>query len=139
MNFDVRMHVGTLEITAALLVVAATTIRPKVRAATEIGRHVPLAIEVEIVEIGNLRRLDGATPMDIGRGASGISLRDPEVSRHHARIESRDGIAYVVDLDSRNGTFLNGQRVDEPIEVRTGDAIDVGNTRLMIRSVQPWT
>jgi ABC transport system ATP-binding/permease protein len=86
-----------------------------------------------------VRRLDGATPMDIGRGASGISLRDPEVSRHHARIESRDGIAYVTDLDSRNGTFLNGQRVDEPTEVRAGDAIDVGTTRLMIRSVQPWT
>ncbi len=139
MNFDVRMHVGTLEITAALLVVAAATIRPNVRAATEIGRHVPLAVNIEIVEIGNVRRLDGATPMDIGRGASGVGLRDPEVSRHHARIESRDGIAYVIDLHSRNGTFLNGQRVDEPIEVRAGDAIDVGTTRLMIRSVQPWT
>jgi pSer/pThr/pTyr-binding forkhead associated (FHA) protein len=133
------MHIGTLEMTAALFVAAAAAARPNVRAVTEIGRHVPLAIELEVVEIGNVRRFEGATPVEIGRGASGVALKDSEASRRHARLESRDGIAYIVDLDSRNGTFLNGRLVDEPIEVRTGDAIDVGTTRLLLRSVQPWT
>jgi FHA domain len=139
MNFDVRMHLGTLEMTAALLVVAVATIRPNVRAATEIGRHVPLAIDLEIADAGISRRFAGPTPVRVGRAAGGVSLKDPEVSRNHARLESRDGIAYVVDLESRNGTFLNGRRVDEPIEIRTGDTIDVGTTRLLVRSVQPWT
>jgi pSer/pThr/pTyr-binding forkhead associated (FHA) protein len=138
-NFDVRMHLGTLGMTGAILVAAVAAIRPNVRAVTEIGRHVPLAIELEVIEIGNVRRFEGATPVEIGRAASGVSLRDSEVSRRHARLESRDGIAFVVDLDSRNGTFLNGRRIDEPIEIRAGDSIDVGTTRLLVRSVQPWT
>jgi pSer/pThr/pTyr-binding forkhead associated (FHA) protein len=138
-NFDVRMHLGTLGMTGAILVAAVAAIRPNVRAVTEIGRHVPLAIELEVIEIGNVRRFEGATPVEIGRAASGVSLRDSEVSRRHARLESRDGIAFVVDLDSRNGTFLNGRRIDEPIEIRAGDSIDVGTTRLVVRSVQPWT
>jgi pSer/pThr/pTyr-binding forkhead associated (FHA) protein len=139
MNFDVRMHLGTLGMTGALLVAAVAAIRPNVRAVREIGRHVPLAIQLDVIEIGNVRRFDSATPVDIGRAASGVSLKDPEVSRRHARFESRDGIAYVVDLDSRNGTFLNGRRVDEPIEIRAGDSIDIGTARLQVRSVQPWT
>jgi pSer/pThr/pTyr-binding forkhead associated (FHA) protein len=139
MNFEVRMHLGTLGMTGAILVAAVAAIRPNVRAVTEIGRHVPLAIELDVVEIGNVRSFDGATPVEIGRASSGVSLKDSEVSRRHARLESRDGIAFVVDLDSRNGTFLNGRRIDEPIEIRVGDSIDVGTARLRVRSVQPWT
>ncbi|HTA39844.1 MAG TPA: FHA domain-containing protein, partial [Candidatus Acidoferrales bacterium] len=66
-------------------------------------------------------------------------LRDAEVSRTHVRFETRNGIVYVDDLDSSNGTFLNGQRVSESIEVREGDRIDVGTTRMVVTEVSPWT
>jgi len=58
------------------------------------------------------------------------------VSREHARLSSYDGVVYVEDLRSRNGTFLNGRRVTEAIEVREGDEIDVGTTRIVVTSVR---
>ena len=43
------------------------------------------------------------------------------------------------DLDSTNGTYLNGRRVREAIEVRPGDRIDVGTARLVVKDLMPWT
>jgi len=48
------------------------------------------------------------------------------VSRHHARIRvSRDG-ATIDDLDSRNGTYLNGERLTGPVLLADGDEIALG-------------
>jgi pSer/pThr/pTyr-binding forkhead associated (FHA) protein len=64
-------------------------------------------------------------------------LRDPEVSRRHARLEAQNGVVFLEDLKSSNGTFLNGRRLTEPLEIRPGDEIDVGTTRLVVSSVRP--
>ncbi len=64
---------------------------------------------------------------------------DPDVSRHHARLDAENGIVYVTDLESGNGTFLNGRRLRQAIEVRPGDRIDVGTTRLVVKEIVPWT
>jgi pSer/pThr/pTyr-binding forkhead associated (FHA) protein len=50
---------------------------------------------------------------------------DDTVSRHHARLELRDGRWFLVDLDSSNGTLVNGRRVHD-VEVRPGDRIRLG-------------
>jgi pSer/pThr/pTyr-binding forkhead associated (FHA) protein len=50
---------------------------------------------------------------------------DDTVSRHHARLELRDGRWFLVDLDSSNGTLVNGRRVRDA-EVRAGDEIRLG-------------
>lgn len=140
MTFDASMRVGTLEITAALLAVAVVAGRPRVRAAAEIGRLQPMRVRLEVVEFGRRRDYEGRPPFDVGRGRElDLALGDPEVSRRHARFESQNGIVYVEDLHSRNGTFLNGRRVGEAIEVRDGDAVDVGTTRLLVQSIEPWT
>ncbi len=80
---------------------------------------------------------------EIGRSTEAqIALPDPEVSRRHARFDYQHGVLYLTDLGSRNGTFLNGKRLNEEgIEVRPGDDIDVGNTRITVRSAEPapWT
>lgn len=136
MTFDAHMRIGSLEITAALLAVAVVAARPRVRAAAEIGRLMPMAVSLEF----SGRAYDGRPPFEVGRGRElDLALPDPEVSRRHARFESRNGVVYVDDLKSRNGTFLNGRRVTEAIEVREGDAIDVGTTRLLVTLVRPWT
>lgn len=138
--FGVHMRVATLEITGALLAVAVVATRPRVRAATEVGPLVPMRVVLEIADLGTPRRYEGRPPFEIGRSAEvDLSLRDPEVSRRHARFEARNGVVYVGDLASRNGTFLNGRRVTEPIEVRGGDAVDVGTTRMLVRAVEPWS
>ena len=134
------MRVGSLEVLAALAVVAVVATRPRVRPASEAGRLVPMRVALEIFERGETRSFEGRPPFEVGRNAgAAVSLRDPEVSRQHACFQSRNGVVYVDDLRSRNGTFLNGKRVTGAIEVREGDAVDVGTTRMMVRTVEKWT
>lgn len=137
---EAQLRVGSLEILAALGVVAVAATRPRVRPASEAGRLVPMRLVLEIFERGQNRRFEGRPPFEVGRSADAeLALRDPEVSRQHACFTSRNGVVYVDDVQSRNGTFLNGRRVTEAIEVREGDAVDVGTTRIMVRTVEEWT
>lgn len=48
------------------------------------------------------------------------------VSRVHAMIYEKDGIYYVRDLQSRNGTYLNGERIEEDTALHDGDTVKVG-------------
>ena len=63
----------------------------------------------------------------LGR-AHGNTVRIPsaEVSRRHCRLLLQDGLVTVEDLDSVNGTFLNGRRIRETEYVRPGDRLEVG-------------
>ncbi|MFO0984948.1 MAG: FHA domain-containing protein [Planctomycetota bacterium] len=58
-----------------------------------------------------------------------IALDDQSASRQHCRIEQRGSAFVLIDLGSRNGTFLNGERVTEQV-VREGDRIKVGASEL---------
>jgi len=60
-----------------------------------------------------------------------IVLSDLSVSRRHARLIFRDGKWVVQDLDSTNGTIVNGRRVGR-CEVRPGDRVFIGEERLRI-------
>jgi hypothetical protein len=136
-DFENAMRVGSLEITAALALVAALAARPRVRAAADIGELTPMLVDLEILERGAHRSSRSRPPFEVGRAREAdVSLRDPEVSRWHIRFESHNGVVYVEDLKSSNGSFLNGRRVTEAIEIREGDEIDVGNTRLVVRAVR---
>ena len=61
-----------------------------------------------------------------------IVISDPKVSSFHARIDrSPDGFV-LVDLNSRNGTFVNGKRIDSGI-LKTGDEVRLGTARLLYK------
>ena len=136
--FDRQRRIGTLEITGVLALVALVAARPRIRAAADIGALTPMHVDLEIVERGACRSQHVRPPFEVGRGREAdVVLRDSEVSRRHARFESHSGVVYVEDLKSSNGTFLNGRRVTEAIEVRERDEIDVGTTRLLVTSVRP--
>ncbi len=62
------------------------------------------------------------------------SIRDPEVSRRHARITWQSGGYYIEDLNSTNGTFLNGTLVTSPQLLRSGDTIGIGQTILVFQT-----
>jgi ABC-type multidrug transport system ATPase subunit len=66
--------------------------------------------------------------MLIGRdeGRVAIPLPHPHVSRVHAHLTLEAGRAVIQDLNSANGTYVNGQRVLKPTAVRPGDQIDIG-------------
>jgi len=61
--------------------------------------------------------------------SNALPLPDQEVSRHHARIFPRDGQFFVADLDSRNGVFVNGEKIREQ-SLQPGDEIALGMTLL---------
>lgn len=68
----------------------------------------------------------------IGRSdESEIVLLDPGVSRSHAVVEIAAGEPVVVDLDSTNGTYVNGRRIKRET-LRDGDELRLGNTRLRV-------
>jgi pSer/pThr/pTyr-binding forkhead associated (FHA) protein len=74
----------------------------------------------------------------IGRGANcHVSIVGGLVSRRHAQISNRGGRASVEDLGSRNGVFLNGQRVVAPTVLRDGDTLLIGTTEVTFFLGQP--
>jgi pSer/pThr/pTyr-binding forkhead associated (FHA) protein len=52
----------------------------------------------------------------------------------HARIEPRSGGAWVDDLGSTNGTFLNGARLKRAQLAKAGDVIKIGSTELQVQA-----
>jgi pSer/pThr/pTyr-binding forkhead associated (FHA) protein len=54
-----------------------------------------------------------------------VILRDPATSGHHARLERRGDQFWIVDLGSTNGTFVNGEAVQEK-QLNTGDRLTIG-------------
>ncbi|MEN6312967.1 MAG: FHA domain-containing protein [Clostridiaceae bacterium] len=72
--------------------------------------------------------------LSIGRGGdNNITLGDPFLSKKHARLTTKEGNIYLEDLSSRNGTFLNGRRLekDESITLTDGDKIKMGNVEFL--------
>ncbi len=66
-----------------------------------------------------------------------VPIDDDAVSWHHLEIENRAGVLIATDLDSRNGTALNGEPLDRPRRLRDGDALIVGTHRLEVSIPRP--
>jgi DNA-binding winged helix-turn-helix (wHTH) protein len=61
----------------------------------------------------------------------------PGVSRHHARICVQDTTATIEDLESKNGTYLAGQRITTPSALTDGDQIRLGSVVITFRIPPP--
>lgn len=67
-----------------------------------------------------------------------ITVPDRFLSRRHARLFPTDNGWRIEDLGSRNGTYINGRRVEGPTKIHTGDLISLSASTLSVRSrVQP--
>jgi len=70
----------------------------------------------------------------IGRSTdSVVAIDSSKVSRRHTRIRVAGAQATLEDLGSKNGTYLEGRRVDGPVVLSDGDQISVGSTVLTFR------
>jgi pSer/pThr/pTyr-binding forkhead associated (FHA) protein len=78
------------------------------------------------------RRVELGTEVVIGRQDADLVLEDPEVSRRHAVLRRSGESVVIEDLDSTNGTFVQGERIRKPITVGPGDQVRVGRTTLEI-------
>jgi pSer/pThr/pTyr-binding forkhead associated (FHA) protein len=69
-----------------------------------------------------------------GRGTeSDVFLDDVTVSRKHAEFHRRDGAFFVNDVGSLNGTYVNGEQVEET-KLANGDEVQVGRFKLVFFS-----
>lgn len=83
------------------------------------GRHFLLPSSQQVV-VGRSLSCDCSVPWDL------------HVSARHFRIEAESGNYTIVDLGSRNGTFINGQRVEKST-LKDGDVIVAGTTLFSLR------
>lgn len=81
-----------------------------------------------------VRRLRVDRPaLTLGRASTNdVFLADRTLSRVHARLEQRPEGVVLTDLGSRNGTQLNGVRISDPVLLRPGDRISLGETRIEV-------
>jgi pSer/pThr/pTyr-binding forkhead associated (FHA) protein len=86
------------------------------------GTHLDLALPIE------------ETDTTIGRDdGNALQLPDPQVSKRHAIIRAKGGVCTIEDLDSTNGTTVNGTRVKRTT-LRIGDRIGIGPFEVVFES-----
>lgn len=111
----------------------ATMIYRSTSAETEAASPAELGIAQEVVSL----TVDGARqPIEKRRVILGrakdcdIRLADPNVSRHHAELRQEASDYWVIDLDSTNGTEVNGRRMKRA-KLEHGDRLLLGSTELL--------
>jgi len=83
-------------------------------------------------EKGLLCSFDFDKDVVIGRGADcDVRIKDDESSRHHVKITCKHGVPIVSDMESTNGTLLNGVKMAE-CRLSEGDEITIGHTTMRV-------
>jgi DNA-binding NtrC family response regulator len=87
-----------------------------------------------------LRAIPFGRSLVIGRDdAGGAPVADGRMSRRHVRIERRDGLVLVEDLASRNGTFVDGARIEPRVERASVRVVRAGSSVLVpVPDVRPF-
>jgi FHA domain/Protein of unknown function (DUF3662) len=81
--------------------------------------------------MGGKRLVVGPAGATMGRSRQcDVMVDDPNVSREHAEIRPRGGSWVLTDLNSTNGSRLNGRRIDHSEVLKPGDEIELGTTVL---------
>lgn len=79
-------------------------------------------------------RVLAGRPASVGRHIENTAtLRHISISRRHAQLEVNDGTLLIRDLGSMNGTYVNGQRIEEA-RVEHQDAVQFGNVRYVVEA-----
>jgi pSer/pThr/pTyr-binding forkhead associated (FHA) protein len=90
---------------------------------------------LEGVDKGRVYR-DLSIPVTIGREeGNGLRLNDERVSRYHAKVQSEDGDVILTDLDSTNGTRVNGTAI-QIRRLRPGDQVSIGRSMLLFGTME---
>ena len=81
------------------------------------GEPFRVPVDKDVVSIGRSKR-------------NHLVLADQWLSRHHAEIRKENGTFYIHDLDSRNGTLVNGVRINRRAPLQDGDVVTLGDQTL---------
>jgi len=108
------------------------TLTPNARPDYEAARGGWQLVVVEGAEAGRCFVLGAEA--HLGRSPDNdVCLPDQESSRQHALLLCADDSCNVYDLDSRNGTWVNGVRISQPTRLQAGDTIQLGDTVLRLK------
>jgi hypothetical protein len=114
---------------------ATMVYRPKAAPDTQAATPEELGVERELVTLtvnGNQHPIDKQTVV-IGRSREcDIRLNDPNVSRRHAEIRQEGTAYWLIDLESTNGSTVNGRR-QQRAKLETDDRITLGSTEIVFR------
>ncbi|HPX61519.1 MAG TPA: FHA domain-containing protein [Deltaproteobacteria bacterium] len=102
-------------------------------AAVQSNEHLALSV-LEGPQRGE--RLSGTIPCVLGRKDTDIIISDPLVSKRHAAVQLVNGKLIIMDLNSTNGTFLNGKQIAQN-EINIGDDLLLGSTLLRVELLTP--
>jgi pSer/pThr/pTyr-binding forkhead associated (FHA) protein len=95
--------------------------------------HNPRLVGESRVVKGQVFPLKGQE-LTVGRAKGcGVFVDDPSISRHHARLISRDGTVVLFDLRSSNGTFVNGNGINRA-ELQGEEVVRFGDIRFTFRN-----
>ena len=95
---------------------------------------VPAAIGA-IVHNDGKRHPIGDARLKIGRSTeNSVQVIDGQASRYHAEVRYENGQHKIVDLDSTNGTLVNGNQIEKAHALSHGDIIRIGNTEFRYES-----
>lgn len=98
---------------------------------TALGRLIVVASEVEEPALGTVFQLDAVATL--GRDVNNtVVVDDGFASTEHAVLSFRGRAWYLEDLDSTNGTYLNGAPIDGLASAAFGDEIQVGRVRFRL-------
>ena len=77
--------------------------------------------------------VDMLGPVVVGRSpSSDIVVDEPYVSATHARFTLQGPALVLEDLNSTNGTLVNGHVIDQPVTLRDGDEVQIGDTIMRV-------
>ncbi len=95
------------------------------------GRLVVVKAENDVLSEGTVFPLQPVT--SLGRSSRNtIVIPDTYTSSQHALLSWREGQWWLRDRQSRNGTLLNGNRLQEAVVVSSGDVIGIGRTQFRL-------
>ena len=89
------------------------------------GKTTTIALDRDRITLGRSSANELSYPDDIG------------LSRQHLALVRRDGQWTVEDLGSKNGTLLNGARVEKPMPFRPGDRVSAGHLTIEFAGAEP--
>lgn len=69
----------------------------------------------------------------IGRKDVDLIIDDPKVSATHAKIVEENGQYIIVDFRSKNGTFVNGERIRNETEIKENDLVKIGDVTFVFK------
>jgi two-component system, cell cycle response regulator len=94
-------------------------------------RDTPYMVVLSGVRAGEMFRLCKPATL-LGRSEDAdVRLADDGVSRRHAMLMTDGATVMLKDLSSANGTFCNGTRIGEPVQLADGDKISIGGTTIL--------